>query len=1628
MNAHDELVERIAAAVGIAPFYTDAFGRRREADPDIRRTVLAALGLDVDDEEAARDSLERVERLRSGPLPPFLLAAADTPVPVRLALDDAAAWQWRLRPDGAAADDPPHRSGSGTGTELTLAPLPAGYFRLAVATDHERAETLLIVSPATCWRPAELEEGRRLWGVTAQVYALRSRRNMGFGDLTDVAEAAGRAATLGASFVGLSPLHALFPSDRGKYSPYSPSSRLFLDPLYIDPAAIPGYAAVAAEMGDALEQARAALHAQGLIDHAAAWSLKSTVLERLWAQYRSGPEDAEFTAFRNAGGAPLRRHALFDALSAHFEAEGRHWLGEWPPAFRDPNTPEVARFARDHEERLAYRAWLQWHADRQLAAAHARARAGGMSIGLYRDLAVGPDGAGSEVWADPADFAPILGVGAPPDPLGPLGQQWGLPPFNPMTLATNGFAAFRALVVANMRHAGALRVDHAFQLRRLFVIPASASAEHGVYLDFPFEALLAILRIESHRARCLVIAEDLGTAPDGFSDAIMASGLFSYRLLPFERLHDGGFKAPEDYPVSALAAVGTHDLPTFRGWWRGTDIDLRETLGQFDLERAEHERRVRHLDRARLMEALHTRGLATGPEPPEDPPIAATTRYLARSATALAALQLEDAAGELNQANLPGVHAGYPNWRRRLGVELDELFAAGGSLAKLAAAMAAEGRGARPGLTPLAAPPPRATYRLQFHECFTFDDAARLVPYLARLGVSHVYASPIHQARPGSTHGYDIVDHRRVAAALGGEAGLRRLGEALRAHGLGLLLDIVPNHMGVGGADNAAWLDVLEWGEASPCARWFDIDWQRPGAGGRLMAPFLDATYGDALDQGSLRLVFDAAGFAVQHHEHRFPLSPFTWPAILERALGALGGGDATAQQATLAATSERLLTLAGETDRTAEERRTEGIALKEAVAAVAAESAVAEAIASAVAAFNGIPGRPDSFDPLHRILEAQHYRLAHWRVASSDINYRRFFDIDGLAGLRIEDPEVFRAAHETVFGLVRDGLVQGLRIDHVDGLADPAGYLAALQEELGPGFYLVVEKILEPGERLREWPVAGTTGYETLNLIDGLFVDSGAGGMFERIYRRATGIEGSYGRLLQDAKSTILQTSFASELEGLTGVLREIADADRHTRDFSAVALRRALIEIIARFPVYRSYLDGRAAATADRALIAGTVARAKRATGLPDGSAHDFIARLLIPSGGDRGVDPARLARFRTRFQQLTGPVTAKSLEDTLFYRYVRLIALNEVGGDPGGFGVPPGRFHAAAAERAEAWPHALIATATHDTKRGEDARARLLALSEMPADWLRAWTRWRRVAAPHLTEIGGEAAPDANDQYMLFQAILGAWPFDLMDETADPAAIERFRERMAEYAAKALRESKRHTSWMNVDDDYEAAANRLLAGLLAPDAPFLATFRPLVRRLARLGAATGLARTVLKCTLPGVPDIYQGTEFWDFSLVDPDNRRPVDFAARDAALEQNGDPASLLEHWRDGRVKQAVLTRLLRLRSERPRLFAEGDYTPLPVAGGQAEHVVAFARGTPRERLAVVVPRLVARLVGPDELAPPAAAFAGTTVTLPPGRWRNILADSASAESTQIAGGSADCAELFAGFPVVVLMETE
>ncbi len=916
-------------------------------------------------------------------------------------------------------------------------------------------------------------------------------------------------------------------------------------------------------------------------------------------------------------------------------------------------------------------------------------------------------------------------------------------------------------------------------------------------------------------------------------------------------------------------------------------------------------------------------------------------------------------------------------------------------------------------------PVPSSTYRVQFGPHFRFADGEAIVPYLDALGVGWLYASPYFRARPGSEHGYDVVDHNRLNPEIGDELEHRAMVGALRARGMGHLVDFVPNHTGIG-KENPWWRDVLALGPLSAYAHFFDIDWHARSTGrGKVVLPVLGDHYGKVLERGELTVAFDrsAGGLVLHYFEHAFPLAAASYAPVLDRA-AAIAPAETAVRLRELAATFGALRGRPREGRKRAALRERIAEAQRVLAAAVADDASLARALDAACTAY---PGDADRMDALVR---AQHYRPAFWRSAADEINYRRFFDINDLAGLRVEDAEVLARTHQLVFAMIADGRIQGLRIDHIDGLANPGGYVNLLVERsqaLANPLYVVIEKILLGDERLRPgWLAAGTTGYDFMNLVLGLFVDAGAERGFDRIYRRATGRSETFAEEAATAKRRILRMDLASELYVLADALTRIAVSDRRSRDFTTLGLRRALTDVIVAFSVYRTYVVDERVQDDDRRVIDAAVQRAAAHSENPDPAVYAFIADALtgrLALMPEARYDRVDVLRFAMRFQQYTGPVMAKSLEDTAFYRYVRLVALNEVGGEPARFGRSVAEFHAANDERARTHPAAMLATATHDHKRGEDTRLRIAALTEFPAEWSRAIARWSRMNAG--LRDAGAAAPSPVDELLFYQTVVGTLPPGGLGDDGGAG----YADRLTAYAVKAAREAKLHTSWTDPEGAYESALEGFIRGALGAGTPFLLDATAFVAQIAPVAAVHGLAQVALKLTVPGVPDIYQGCEFWDFSLVDPDNRRPVDYALRRATLDAfatHGDPealcAELLAAWPDGRIKLYVTWRLLQLRRARTATFASGGYRPLRVDAPGPDGVVAFAR----DDVIVLAPRLVRARLRPGSLTLGDAA--GRVIAGMPGeRFRNVLDGRVLTADDH---GGVGLAAAFARLPLAVL----
>ncbi|WP_028219548.1 malto-oligosyltrehalose synthase [Paraburkholderia oxyphila] len=923
---------------------------------------------------------------------------------------------------------------------------------------------------------------------------------------------------------------------------------------------------------------------------------------------------------------------------------------------------------------------------------------------------------------------------------------------------------------------------------------------------------------------------------------------------------------------------------------------------------------------------------------------------------------------------------------------------------------------------------PRATLRLQLHQGFTFDDALAQLDYFAALGVSHLYLSPITTAQPGSMHGYDTVDYGTVSEERGGEAALRRLADALHARGMGLVVDLVPNHMGVGGAHNAWWLDILEWGRHSAFARHFDVDWHSPDPvlRGKVLMPFLGAQYGEELAAGRIALKFDAAlaRFFVQYGPHVCPICPIDYATLLQSA--------SHASLDALAAPFQGLTTQPDDQARAAIAR--------DALRAFVEREGTA-AIDSALQSWSGAD--TVTRERLHRLLDRQHFRLAWWRTATDEVNWRRFFDVSALAGVRVERHDVFEAVHKLVFRLYAEGVIDGLRIDHIDGLADPREYCERLRQRLvslrAQPPYLVVEKILAHGEPLREdWPVQGTTGYDFMNDVGALLHDPAGAAPLAESWAAISGQDRPFARIALDARREVLAAYLAAELDHAARALHRIAREQPATRDFTYASVHRVVAQLAMHFPVYRIYPVNGLRGPEDNPWFDLALQAARQALPRASLAALDHVDAWLGARAPDaesgNGAKPARAAQASanagtrpgngsgtskhvaqnppaaplshaliaqrtalTLFSQLTAPLAAKATEDTALYRYGRLLSRNEVGADPDDFARSVEEFHAGNALRQRRFPYAMLATATHDHKRGEDVRARLAVLSEIAPEWSATLRAWSTLNQPHRRNdatppsssgsMAGEWAPGPAAEAMLYQTLVGCWPPEL--DAGDEARVRELAERVAQWQLKALREAKLRTNWLVPNEAYESDCQAFLFDILAPQrrGGFLQALATFVARIAPAGAVNTLLQTVLRLTSPGVPDLYQGTELWDFSLVDPDNRGPVDFALRAAALDQD-TPAAKLAHWRDAHVKQASIARLLALRARAPELLREGEYWPLEVRGALAAHALAFARRHGNTWAVVIGTRHAAALLEGDLPLVESTRWDDTAVVLPKG----------------------------------------
>jgi len=982
---------------------------------------------------------------------------------------------------------------------------------------------------------------------------------------------------------------------------------------------------------------------------------------------------------------------------------------------------------------------------------------------------------------------------------------------------------------------------------------------------------------------------------------------------------------------------------------------------------------------------------------------------------------------------------------------------------------------------------PVATYRLQLNHQFRFSDAKSAVPYLHALGVSDCYTSPYFKACRGSPHGYDLLDHNLLNPEIGTEKEYDEFIDELKRYGMGQILDIVPNHMSIASDENSWWMDVLENGPSSIYADFFDIDWEpvKDELENKVLLPILGDQYGRVLENRELSLAFEEGGFFLYYYDRKFPVAPIPYGKILKFRIDELekkmGSDHSHLQELLSILTAVDHLPPRTEKDREKIlERRREKEIIKKRLWNLYNESeAIRSFINDNIRIFNGDKSDPRSFDLLDELLNDQVYRLSHWRVATEEINYRRFFDINELAAIRMENPLVFKETHRLIFKLIREGKVTGLRVDHPDGLYKPAEYFYRLQkgcfiqfclralpstadestfeerirslydEEVSKNpssplrmpLYIVGEKILTKSERMPEdWPIFSTTGYVFLNSVNGIFIDMENAKAFDEIYLRFIRSRVNYQDLMYEKKKLITQTSMPSEINTLGRYLNRISEKNRNTRDFTLNSLTTAIIEVIAYFPVYRTYVTESGVNERDRRYIEQAVSRAKRKNPSISATIFDFLENVLLLQypEGFKETDKMEWLDFVMRFQQITGPVMAKGVEDTAFYVYNRFVSLNEVGGNPERFGTSLDTFHGQNIERTKFWPCAMITTSTHDTKRGEDVRGRLNVLSEIPEEWRDCLIKWSRINKKKKSVVDGQWVPDRNEEYLLYQTLVGVWPMSPLNETD----YEIFKKRIKDYMLKAVREAKVNTSWISPNIPYEEALLKFVDDLLSSpqNSPFLRDFETFQKKISFYGMFNSLSQTILKITCPGTPDFYEGTEIWDFSLVDPDNRRPVDYSTRRRMLEDlkrkiAGSPPDLrefarglLQEWRDGSIKLYVTFKALNYRTENHRLFMEGTYIPLMSVGDLKEHVCAFARRREDQIVLTIVPRFLTRLIGAHEMPFGKEVWKDSKIVIPDelegDRFYNIFTGETIKKVEQDGQKALALREILAYFPVSML----
>lgn len=1556
--------------------------------------------------------------------------------------------------------------------------LPCGYHALSFHSEAlsrlEFEQTCtMIITPETCYTPPGLLHNNRLWGIACQLETIRSGRNWGIGDFADLRNLMTWSSRHGAGTVAINPLQArTLPIEASAFSTHYKSTS-FLDPLYLAPEEMADFneshEAKKYSHEAAVKVRLASLREQSAVDFQEVALTKKSIYEICWNHFRENhlePDSGrglEFRQFLEKSGEVLRAYCIFEALQQYFidNGESSDWR-TWPQNFRQYASPALADFIEEHKERIEFYQYLQWQARLQLTALGRRSMELGLKVGLCQRLADGVAQNSFETWY----YSDLYPQGLKNEYLPDLHTPSLFFP----KLALAGYEPFITMLQANMGCAGALIIpSHLLAEEQCYFLKDRAAPK--IYFKRPVADLLGIIALESKRNRCKMIFLHGQELTHNFRARLVGMSVLPYRPGYFDRDQDGFWFSPEKYADQTIVATSDDRSTSLNGFWLGKDLELQGTVSS--LSRRERQIIDRAAERAKLLVALHRQDLLPD-EYDVDPAtvswlspelMQAVHLFLVQTTSKIFLLPLQDLPC-LQELNLVEEFLENPIPLSKLGLDLETLeeqeqlqslfrtfcLERGMGVIKPSALLTDRRAGKTASI-------PRSFYRLQLNHRFTFRHATEIVPYLSELGISHCYCSPCLMARPHSPHGYDIIDHSTLNPELGSREDFENFVAALERHQMAQIIDVVPNHMGVG-SDNKWWMDVLENGQSSCYADFFDINWQPQDLEmqGCVLLPVLGDHYGTVLEDGQLQLDFkqEEGTFVIRYYEYFFPVAPQTYPFILghdlkrlEQQLG--GSHNGLLELQTLLSSFANLpdrRTTEAEQKKTRQRNKE---VLKRLLARLCRETPeIVTFVRENVILFNGEKGRPESFDLLHELLGQQSYRLAFWRVAADEINYRRFFDINDLAGIRMENQAVFDETHSLVLDLVATGKVDGLRIDHPDGLYAPKRYFSKLQEAVsdessarGKPLYVVVEKILADFEHLpTDWQVHGTTGYDFGVIVNGIFVDQDAEQEFTQIYHRFIGGTIDFEDLLYRCKKLIIQGSMAGELNVLAGQLNRLAKMSRRTQDFTLNRLRDVLVETIAHFPVYRTYLTPDSIGRYDRNYIEWAIAGARADKLAEDVSIYGFLQKvLLLELEKEQSRDLYDAARdFVMKFQQYTGPVMAKGMEDTSFYIANRLLSLNEVGGEPRRFGVSLAAFHHGNRERANYYPHGMLNTSTHDSKRSGDVRARINVLSEMAGEWQTVLATWRKYNKKHRTNIGGSYAPSRNDEYALYQNLIGVWPFTEMNDEH----MASFTGRIGEYMLKVLREAKVHTSWINQDPDYEEAVLSFIIGILGENSPFLENFLSFQQKVAWFGIFNSLAQLLLKLTSPGIPDTYQGSELWHFCLVDPDNRKPVDFEQCQTTLsalqELMNVPSAerslcirqLLDNMTDGRVKLYTLWKTLQCRREHSELFERGAYLPLAVEGEKEAHICSFMRHFGEQRLVVAVPRLTAGLLDKDESRLPLGreVWLDTRIILPdnlrPQIYKNVFTGELifvdTADKMSLEG-----AVCFNSYPVCLLLQT-